>query len=61
MDLVWPGLHALSLPVLSFCCSGYVIAAWIWSGLFYMLLDPIKWALIWILNEDGYRDEVRGD
>ena len=21
-----------------------------------MLLDPIKWALCWILNEDGFRD-----
>ena len=36
--------------------SGYVIVAWIWAGIWYMLLDPIKWALAWFLNEDGFRD-----
>ncbi|KAG2497004.1 hypothetical protein HYH03_005008 [Edaphochlamys debaryana] len=38
-------------------CVGYVLVAWIWSGIWYMLLDPIKWALCWILNEDGFRDQ----
>ena len=37
-------------------CSGYVIVAWIWSALWYVLLDPIKWALCYWLNEDGFRD-----
>ncbi|MEW5300835.1 MAG: hypothetical protein WDW36_003735 [Sanguina aurantia] len=35
---------------------GYVIVAWIWAAIWYMGLDPIKWALCWILNEDGFRD-----
>lgn len=39
-----------------FCCRAYVIVAWIWSGIWYVLLDPIKWALCWMLNEDGFRD-----
>ncbi|GLI62247.1 hypothetical protein VaNZ11_004843 [Volvox africanus] len=37
-------------------CLGYVIVAWIWSGIWYVLLDPIKWILCWVLNEDGFRD-----
>ncbi|KXZ46961.1 hypothetical protein GPECTOR_39g455 [Gonium pectorale] len=37
-------------------CLGYVLVAWIWSAIWYALLDPIKWALCWILNEDGFRD-----
>lgn len=39
-------------------CSGYVIVAWIWSAIWYVLLDPIKWAMCYILNEDGFRDMV---
>lgn len=39
-------------------CTGYVIVAWIWAAIWYVLLDPIKWAMYWILNEDGFRDEV---
>uniref|UniRef100_A0A7S0S4X3 P-type H(+)-exporting transporter n=1 Tax=Chlamydomonas leiostraca TaxID=1034604 RepID=A0A7S0S4X3_9CHLO len=39
-------------------CTGYVIVAWIWSAIWYVLLDPIKWAMYWILNEDGFRDQV---
>lgn len=37
-------------------CLGYVLVAWIWTGIWYVLLDPIKWALCWMLNEDGFRD-----
>lgn len=33
-----------------------MLVAWIWSGIWYMLLDPIKWCLCWLLNEDGFRD-----
>ncbi|KAK9838144.1 hypothetical protein WJX81_003766 [Elliptochloris bilobata] len=36
-------------------CLGYVIVAWIWSILFYLGLDPIKWAMAWAMNEDGFR------
>lgn len=35
-----------------------MIVAWIWSGIWYVLLDPIKWVLCWALNEDGFRDMV---
>lgn len=37
-------------------CGGWVLVAWIWSAIWYVLLDPIKWALCWILNEDGFRN-----
>ncbi len=33
-----------------------MLVAWIWSAIWYVLLDPIKWALCWILNEDGFKD-----
>nr|QEH60479.1 H+-translocating ATPase P-type [Dunaliella maritima] len=39
-------------------CGGYVIVAWIWSAIWYVLLDPIKWILFWILNEEGFRDTM---
>jgi H+-transporting ATPase len=39
-------------------CTGYVIVAWIWSMIWYFPLDPIKWALCYVLNEDGFRDGV---
>ncbi|PNH02174.1 Plasma membrane ATPase [Tetrabaena socialis] len=39
-------------------CLGYVLVAWIWSFIWYVLLDPIKWGLCWMLNEDGFRDVV---
>ena len=34
----------------------YVIVAWIWSIIWYLGLDPIKWIMMYILNEDGVRD-----
>lgn len=40
-------------------CTGYVIVAWIWSAIWYMGLDPIKWALCWVLNDDGFRDAAK--
>jgi len=40
-------------------CTGYVIVAWIWAAIWYFPLDLIKWALCWILNEDGFRDGVQ--
>ena len=36
--------------------SGYVLVAWVWSAIWYVPLDPIKWALCWIPNEDGFRN-----
>ena len=33
-----------------------MIVAWIWSIIWYMGLDPIKWVMMYILNEDGVRD-----
>ena len=32
-----------------------MIVAWIWAIIFYMGLDPIKWAMAWAMNEDGFR------
>mmetsp|Transcript_24189 Transcript_24189/g.43300 ORF Transcript_24189/g.43300 Transcript_24189/m.43300 type:complete len:1063 (-) Transcript_24189:267-3455(-) len=40
----------------NFGCMGYVIGAWIWSAIWYVLLDPIKWIISYILNDDGFRD-----
>ncbi len=37
--------------------SYYVIVAWIWSLIWYLGLDPIKWAMMYILNEDGWRNK----
>lgn len=38
----------------------YVIVAWIWSFLFYLPLDLIKWGMAYALNEDGFRDRLHG-
>lgn len=38
-------------------CTGYAIVAWIWSAIWYIPLDLIKWGLCWFLNEDGFRDQ----
>ncbi|KAK9868410.1 hypothetical protein WJX84_005277 [Apatococcus fuscideae] len=40
-------------------CTAYVIVAWIWSIVWYMLLDPLKWILAYIMNEDGFRSQGR--
>ena len=34
----------------------YVIVAWIWSLIWHMGLDPLKWLMAYIMNEDGVRD-----
>lgn len=36
-------------------CLGYIIVAWVWSAIWYLGLDPIKWALFYVLNEEGFR------
>jgi len=33
----------------------YVVVAWIWAIIWYVALDPIKWAMAWILDEEGMR------
>ena len=38
-------------------CSYYVIVAWIWSLIWYLGLDPIKWMMMYALNEDGVRNK----
>jgi H+-transporting ATPase len=40
--------------------SGYVLVAWIWSAIWYVLLDPIKWALCYVSDEDGFRTRKKG-
>lgn len=40
-------------------CSAYVLVAWIWSFAFYLLLDPLKWIMAYIMNEDGFRSQGR--
>ena len=37
-------------------CSYYVVVGIIWSIIWYVGLDPIKWLMAYILNEDGFRD-----
>lgn len=36
-------------------CTGYVIAAWIWALIWHFGLDPIKWIMMYILDEEGIR------
>ena len=37
-------------------CTYYVAVGIIWSIIWYVGLDPIKWVMAYILNEDGFRD-----
>ena len=38
-------------------CTYYVIAAWIWAAIWSFGLDPIKWLMHYILNEEGIREQ----
>jgi H+-transporting ATPase len=38
-------------------CTYYAVAAWIWAAIWYFGLDPIKWAMHYILNEEGIRQQ----
>jgi len=38
-------------------CTYYVVAAWIWAAIWSFGLDPIKWAMHYILNEEGIRQQ----
>ena len=37
-------------------CTDYVVVGIVWSIIWYVGLDPIKWVMAYILNEDGFRD-----
>ncbi len=39
-----------------FSRRAYVLVAWIWSIIWYLPLDPIKWVIAYALNEEGVRD-----
>ncbi len=38
-------------------CTYYVVAAWIWAAIWSFGLDPIKWMMHYILNEEGIRQQ----
>lgn len=38
----------------------WVLVSWIWSLLWHMPLDLIKWAMAYVLNEDGFRQRIHG-
>ncbi|GBF93844.1 plasma-membrane proton-efflux P-type ATPase [Raphidocelis subcapitata] len=33
----------------------WVVVAWVWSLIWHMGLDPVKWAMSWLLNSNGVR------
>ena len=37
-------------------CTYYVVASWIWAIIWYFGLDPLKWAMFYLLNEEGFRN-----
>eukprot|EP00873_Tetraselmis_striata_P006578 jgi/Tetstr1/426842/TSEL_017057.t1 len=37
-------------------CGWYVLVAWIWSLIWHMGMDPLKFAVMYIVNEDGFRE-----
>ena len=60
-----PGsVYPLSPAVMSVrACFGrraYVLVAWIWSFIWHLPLDLIKWMMAYVLNEDGFRDRMHG-
>jgi len=38
-------------------CTYYVVAAWIWAAIWSFGLDPVKWIMHYILNEEGIRQQ----
>lgn len=38
-------------------CTYYVVAAWIWAAIWSFGLDPIKWMMHYILDEEGIRQQ----
>lgn len=39
-------------------CGWYVLVAWIWSLMWHMGMDPLKFVMMYLVNEDGFRDGV---
>lgn len=38
-------------------CGWYVLVAWVWSIIWHMGMDPLKFIMMWVVNEDGFRDQ----
>lgn len=36
-------------------CTYYAVVAWIWSLIWHMGLDPLKWIMYYIMDEEGFR------
>jgi hypothetical protein len=34
---------------------GYAIVAWVWAAIWYLGLDPLKWVLMYMMDEEGIR------
>ncbi|PSC74572.1 plasma-membrane proton-efflux P-type ATPase [Micractinium conductrix] len=41
-------------------CTYYVIVAWVWSLIWHMGLDPLKWIMMYMLDEEGFRTSRGG-
>uniref|UniRef100_A0A061RTM6 Plasma membrane ATPase n=1 Tax=Tetraselmis sp. GSL018 TaxID=582737 RepID=A0A061RTM6_9CHLO len=48
------GTEGLSEPSV-IGCGWYVLVAWIWSIIWHLGMDPLKFAMMWFLNEDDFR------
>ena len=47
-------------PFMLLLCRSWVLVSWIWSLIWHMPLDLIKWIMAYILNEDGFRQRIHG-
>lgn len=57
----WLLLHPTHLLQLMFAvCRYYVVVAWIWAAIWYMALNPIKLAMAWCFDKQGFRTGKRG-
>ncbi|PRW57643.1 plasma-membrane proton-efflux P-type ATPase isoform B [Chlorella sorokiniana] len=41
-------------------CTYYVVAAWIWSLIWHMGLDPLKWIMMYMMDDEGFRSRGGG-
>ena len=37
---------------------GYALVSWIWAIIFHFGLDPLKWLMAYMINDDGFRDRA---
>jgi H+-transporting ATPase len=51
---------ALSCPAAVLGCTYYVVAAWIWSLIWHMGLDPLKWIMMYMMDDEGFRSRGGG-